>query len=115
MATYSGHCHCGKVSFNVNADLDASFRCNCSFCVRRAATMNRVASDQFQLNSRESDLGVYGNRDFSKHYFCKHCGIHCFTRINRNDQHSVAVNIGCLDGVDSLSIEAGIYDGANKL
>lgn len=115
MDKYQGNCHCGKVKFEVETDLASTFKCNCSFCVRRAATMQKVPSDRFSLLSSEGELGVYGNRDFSKHYFCKTCGSNCFTRIKRNNESSVAVNIGCLQGVDSYSFNPMVFDGVNKL
>ena len=115
MKKYDGHCHCGKVVFEVETELDSSFKCNCSFCVRRAATVHRVDASGFTLKTDEDELGVYGSRDFSKHYFCKSCGINCFTYFQRDSQKAVMVNIGCLDGIDSMSFQPDIFDGANKL
>lgn len=115
MDNHTGSCHCGEIQFTANTDLNNSFKCNCSFCVRRAATMHKVEVDAFHLHCDESKLGVYGNRDFSKHYFCKNCGIHCFTRVNRASGNAVMINTGCLQGVDSLALTPSLFDGANKL
>lgn len=112
---YHGNCHCGAVQFDVNADLDTSMKCNCSFCIRRGSTLLRVDPEEFQLTSPESALGVYGNREFSDHYFCKTCGIHCFTRISRETGNAVVVNAGCLQGVDAYALTPTLFDGANKL
>ena len=115
MNKYKGNCHCGKVEFEVETDFSDTFRCNCSYCVRRAAIMQKVTSNHFTLLAGDIELGVYGKRDFSKHYFCSYCGTNCFTRITRNDESSVAINIGCIQGIDSYSFNPRIFDGANKL
>lgn len=115
METYLGKCHCGAVSFEVDTDLTSTFRCNCSFCVRRGAVINKVPAEQFRLLAGETVLTRYGSRDFSKHFFCSRCGIQCFTRITRDDESSVAVNVGCLEDVDLETLEPRLFDGANLL
>jgi len=115
MKTYQGKCHCGAVRFEVDTDLASSFRCNCTFCVRRGATMQKVPEAQFHLLSGESDLSKYGGRDFSKHFFCSKCGINCFTRLDWNNQKSVAVNVGCLEGANLDALQPSLFDGLNKL
>ena len=36
--THHGSCHCGKVTFEVQAKLDYVVDCNCSLCRRKAAS-----------------------------------------------------------------------------
>jgi len=115
MKTYLGKCHCGAVSFEVDTDLTSTFRCNCSFCVRRGAIVHRVPAQQFRLLSEETGLTTYGARDFSKHFFCPICGIQCFTRITRANESSVAVNVGCLPDVNPEELTPRLFDGANLL
>jgi len=115
MNTYSGHCHCGSVAFEVETDFENLFRCNCSFCARRGAVMDKVPTTSFRVVKGNETLGRYGNRDFSKHFFCVTCGIQCFTRITRGTEESVAVNVGCLDGVDLDLSEPRLFDGAHLL
>jgi hypothetical protein len=115
MKTYSGRCHCGAIGFEVDADFAELFRCNCSFCTRRAAVMHKVPATRFRVVKGEESLVRYGNRDFSKHFFCGTCGIQCFTRITRGTEESVALNVGCLEGVDRELPEPRLFDGANLL
>ena len=119
MKTYTGHCHCGAVQFEVDTDLSGPFRCNCSFCSRRGTTIEIVPATRFRLISSENALTKYGKRDFSKHFFCRTCGIQCFTRLTVNmkleNEPSVGVNLGCLDGVDLSTFEAQLFDGAHAL
>lgn len=115
MHSFEGQCHCGTVRFEVDTELDDPVWCNCSFCVRRGAKLQKVPADSFRLKAGEDRLSVYGNRDFSDHYFCSTCGIHTFTRTTRNDQDAVVVNLACLEGVDPDSLELRVFDGANLL
>lgn len=112
--TYQGTCHCGSVTFSVQADLNHCFKCNCSFCVKRASTLVSVGESHFSLESADDQTQHYGSRSFAKHYFCKQCGIHCYTKFESDKGSGVNVNIGCLEGVDVLSLSPALFDGANK-
>ena len=70
MSRYSGTCHCKAVKFEVETDLSDPVRCNCSFCMKRGALLQRVPVDDFSLLSGESGLTRYGERSFSDHFFC---------------------------------------------
>ncbi|MDP6953456.1 MAG: GFA family protein, partial [Alphaproteobacteria bacterium] len=37
MRTYHGSCHCGTVTFEVEADLSKIIECNCSICTKKGA------------------------------------------------------------------------------
>lgn len=115
MDKYSGRCHCGAVTFEVETDFENLFRCNCSFCARRGAVMDKIPVTRFRVIKGEKNLGRYGKRDFSKHFFCATCGIHCFTRISRGADESVAVNVGCLEGLERELPEPRLFDGAKLL
>lgn len=112
---YEGRCHCGSVSFRLVADLDHCFKCNCSFCSRRGTTLIKVDEPQFFLETNEDLMRSYGSREFADHYFCKNCGIHCYTRFNSTKGIGINVNVGCLDGVDIFALNPTLFDGANKL
>lgn len=111
MRTYRGSCHCGKVQFEIKSTLDPAKRCNCSLCVRKGAIMTRVPVESFTLLSGEEFLSLYQfNSMVAKHYFCKVCGIYTFHR-PRTAPELYGVNVGCLDGVDPLTLEVGLNDG----
>jgi hypothetical protein len=46
------------------------------------------------------------------HYFCSKCGIYTHHK-TRSNPKIYRVNAGCLEGIDPLSINVGIYGGAN--
>ncbi len=108
---YSGSCHCGKVTFEVTADLATAVRCNCSLCKRKGAPM--VLVEDFKLTGGKESLSLYQfNSMIAKHYFCSHCGI--YTHHNpRSNPAMTRVNAGCLEGVEPLTLETGLVDGAS--
>jgi hypothetical protein len=98
--TYSGSCHCGKVLFEVDADLDHVRVCDCSICRRRGALNHRVDPADFRLLSPIEDLALYTfHTRTAKDYFCPNCGIQPFRR-PRTDPSVWTINVRCLDGVD---------------
>lgn len=43
--------------------------------------LQKVPEADFALQRPADELGVYGKRSFSKHHFCRTCGLQVFTRI----------------------------------
>ena len=115
MKTYIGTCHCGLVEFQVESDLADPVRCNCSFCIRRGAVLQKVPADQFGVIKGDEFLSQYGAREFSDHFFCKNCGTPTFTKSTRNNEKAVVVSLACLSGVDLVTLVPRIFDGAKLL
>ncbi|HSP99896.1 MAG TPA: GFA family protein [Candidatus Dormibacteraeota bacterium] len=110
---HQGSCHCGRVTFEVRADLDYVIDCNCSLCRRRGALWHGVPGSSLRILTGEADLALYEfNTKTAKHYFCRHCGIHPFIH-PRLDPSAWAVNVRCIDGVDLSTIPVRPFDGAN--
>ena len=111
LKTYRGACHCGRVRFEVDADIDHVRVCDCSICIRRGALNHRVPKDALRLLTAWSDLTLYqwGTRT-ARDYFCPTCGILPFRRPSDPTPRELrdgvlpfdgwAVNVRCLDGVD---------------
>ena len=111
MQTYRGSCHCGRVQFEVDADIDHVRSCDCSICRRRGALIHRVEPDRFRLLTPIADLQVYRwNTRTGEDYFCPTCGILPFRRPRHRTSDEIAsgapdfmgwaVNVRCLEGVD---------------
>lgn len=109
-----GSCHCGTVKFEVRTAVVPASRCNCSLCRRKGALMTPpFAASQLKVLSGEDALTLYQfNTRVAKHFFCRHCGIYPFHQ-TRKDPLLWRVNIGCLEGVDPYTLEAGVADGAS--
>jgi hypothetical protein len=111
MSVYEGGCHCGRVRFRVNADLDRVTECNCSMCTKKGFLHLIVAPEQFELLSGKDDLATYQfNTNVARHTFCKVCGIHPFY-VPRSDPDKVDVNVRCLVGVDVSTLAVRPFDG----
>ena len=111
MASYTGSCHCGKVRFEIAAELGELVTCDCSLCRKKNAVMVHVHESQFELLEGEDALALYQwNTGTAQHYFCKICGIYPFHR-RRSDPQSYAVNAFCLDRAELDRLPRRATDG----
>ena len=102
---YLGSCHCGAVAFEASVDLSrGTTKCNCSICTKLRNWTVQVEPSAFYLAGGASDLSVYrGNNPVAHHFFCSHCGVHPFARVDMPNMSGMTyynINVACLDGVD---------------
>jgi len=110
--TYRGSCHCGRVQFEIDADLDHVRVCDCSICRRRSALIHRVNGDCFRLLTPLEDLTLYQwNTNTAKDYFCPVCGILPFRR-PRTGSDKWGINVRCLPEVDLSAINIKYVRGS---
>jgi hypothetical protein len=111
MKTYQGSCHCGRVRFEVDLDLDHLRSCDCSICRRRGALIHRVEADCLRLLTPLADLTLYQwHTRTAEDYFCPTCGILPFRRPRVRTSGEAArgvaefsgwsINVRCLEEVD---------------
>ncbi|MES9851538.1 MAG: GFA family protein [Candidatus Thiodiazotropha sp. L084R] len=115
---YQGSCHCGAVRFSYQGQkIERGLRCNCSICQRKGALMSpeAIPPEHFSYESDEGALECYqfGSKT-ARHYFCNRCGIYTFHVTVRMPGH-FRVNLGCIEGVDPLSLEYDVFDGKHLL
>lgn len=109
---HRGSCHCGRVRFEIESELDAFFRCNCSFCARRGIVHTYVPGDGFRLLQGESELSRYSFSPHStEHGFCSTCGTFTHSASSWAGVRRVHVNAACLEGVDPGAVETQPIDG----
>lgn len=110
--TYHGSCHCGKIRFEVDLEVDHVRVCDCSICVKRGALLHRVPDSALRILTplREATLYQWHTRT-AKDYFCPVCGILPFRR-PRTAPDLWSVNVRCLDGVDLASIPVKQLEGS---
>jgi hypothetical protein len=112
LVTYNGSCHCGRVSFALDAKVEYLIDCNCSLC-RRVGALWIGAADSALRITGENELALYQfNTMTAKHYHCRHCGIHPFSR-PRLDPTRWAVNARCIQAIDLASLPVRRFDGEN--
>lgn len=116
MNLYSGSCHCGAVKFRFKGpEIVDGLRCNCTICQKKGAMMGHfvVAPDDIQIDVEGDNLSSYEfATHVAKHHFCKKCGIYPFHQTLRKPGH-YRVHLGCVDGVDVLSLPYEVIDGAS--
>jgi hypothetical protein len=113
MRKYTGSCHCGAVTFSVEADLSRIGDCNCSICRKKGSLHHTVPPERFNLISGADALQRYQfNHKIASHFFCRHCGIHTFSH-PRTAPDMVNVNVRTLDDfdLDGADYERTRFDG----
>jgi len=110
---YKGSCHCGKVVFEVEGELNGAMACNCSMCSRKGSLLWFVPRDQFRLFTSEAEIGTYTfNKHVIKHRFCPTCGIHAYGEgADPKGNPVAAINIRCLEGIDLEKVPVQHFDG----
>ena len=59
MQIYEDGCHCGRVRFRAEVDLELMSACNCSMCAKKGSLHLVVPPEQFTLLSGEDALVTY--------------------------------------------------------
>ena len=115
MRTHQGSCHCGRVKFEVRAEIAVLNECNCSLCRRKGSLyVSALDADQVRVIAGESDLTTYQfGTGTAAHLFCRHCGIHPFHH-PRIRPSGWSVNARCLDNFEQLqTLPVRKFDGQN--
>jgi hypothetical protein len=111
MTKYNGSCHCGRVRFEIEAEIDHVRVCDCSICKKRGALNHRIPKEKLNLLTPWEDLVLYqwGSKT-AKDFFCPTCGILPFRRPSDPTPEEIlegskpfdgwAVNVRCLEGID---------------
>lgn len=112
--THKGSCHCGAVTYEVDAPINPAVRCNCSLCRRKGILMTPPFPEaNLRILTGREDLTVYQfNTRVAQHFFCSHCGVATFNK-TRKDPRFWRANIGCFEGVDPYALEVSILDGVS--
>jgi hypothetical protein len=110
---YKGSCHCGKVAFEAEGELNGAMACSCSMCSRKGSLLWFVPREQFRLLTPEESVGTYTfNKHVIKHRFCPTCGIHPYGEgVDPKGNRMSAINIRCLEGIDLENVPVQHFDG----
>jgi hypothetical protein len=113
MPTHTGSCHCGRIAFDVEGDIDSALACNCSICSRKGSLLWFVPRDKLKLKTPEDAASTYEfNRHVIKHRFCPTCGIHPYGEGKDPKGHAMAaINLRCIEQLDLSAIPVHHFDG----
>jgi hypothetical protein len=114
MTTHRGGCHCGNVTFEIEAPADIeAVECNCSICNKSGFLHLFVSRKDFRLLQGENALTTYTfNSGIAKHFFCSRCGVKSFY-VPRSHPDGYSVNVRCLQQDSIASLEVMPFDGRN--
>ncbi len=110
---YKGSCHCGKIAYEVEADIDEVISCNCSICQRKGHLLTFVPLMNFHLKTSKENLADYTfNAQRIHHHFCPSCGCSPFALgSDGKGNEMAAINVRCLEDVDIDSFKVKHVDG----
>jgi hypothetical protein len=110
---YQGSCHCGKVQYEIEADIQQVLECNCSHCSRKGYLLLFIPRTNLQITGGEQALKTYTfNKHVIKHQFCTDCGCSPFAYgIDKNGMATAAINARCLDGLELSELKRIPVDG----
>jgi len=78
-------------------------------------SMFTLPPEDLEIDACSGALGLYQfDTKVAKHFFCKTCGINPFNETLRMPGH-FRVNLGCIDEIDTDSLEVKVFDGKNIL
>lgn len=110
---YKGSCHCGKVAFEVEGEINGALACNCSICQRKGSLLWFVPRAAMKLLTPEDAASSYTfNKHVIQHRFCPVCGMHPYGEGSDPKGNAMAaINLRCLEDIDLESIPVQHYDG----
>ena len=110
---HRGSCHCGRIAFDVEGDIDSALACNCSICSRKGSLLWFVPRDRLKLKTAEDAASTYAfNKHIIKHRFCPTCGIHPYGEGTDPKGNAIAaINLRCVENLDLASIPVHHFDG----
>ncbi len=113
MPIYQGGCHCGAITFEVEApDTVEVENCNCSICQMSGFLHLIVPIKNFRLLSGQENITTYTfNTGVAKHTFCKTCGVKPFYT-PRSNPDGIDINVRCLK-TKPTHINVVDFDGQN--
>ena len=110
---HTGSCHCGRIRFEVEGEIDGALACNCSICQRKGSLLWFVSHDKLRLATPDEAASTYTfNKHVIRHRFCPVCGIHPYGEgVDPEGREIAAINIRCLEGIDITAVPVQHYDG----
>ncbi|WP_414474990.1 GFA family protein [Microvirga sp. M2] len=115
MALHTGSCHCGKVAFEVETDLQQIIECNCSICRKKGYLLTFVPRDALTVRGEENLSSYTFNTHTIRHRFCATCGTATFGEGKQPTGGAMAaINVRCLDAVVLSELKPIPFNGRDK-
>jgi hypothetical protein len=111
--THRGSCHCGRIAFEVEGDIDRALSCNCSMCQRKGSLLWFVPRENLRLLTPEENAQTYTfNKHLIQHRFCPICGIHPYAEASdKSGKPMAGINLRCIEGIELDGMAVTHFDG----
>lgn len=113
--SYTGQCHCGRITLTIDFLVDSVTTCNCSICRRYNAVWGYYRRDQVTLDITEAAALPYQWNDCMIDFVhCRFCG--CITHyedVELTPESRLAVNFRMFAPSLWEAIRVRIFDGAD--
>lgn len=113
---YTGSCHCGRIRFEVEGEVDSGLACNCSICSRKGSLLWFVPRERMKLLTPEDAASTYTfNQHVIRHRFCPVCGIHPYGEgAGPGGAQMAAINLRTLEDFDLEAVPVHHFDGKSE-
>ena len=110
---HKGSCHCGKVAFEVETDLEQVIGVQLLPLQAQGLPSDLRAARRLDVLRGEEDLSTYRfNTHTIAHRFCATCGCAPFGEGKKpTGEATAAINVRCLDTVDLARLQPVSVDG----
>ena len=96
-----GKCECGKVRYEVDAEITDFSHCHCSQCRRlhgaAFASFGAIRRDKFRYVSGQADLKSYASSEQIDRVFCSLCGSNILADF-KPEPNMLYITMGTIDG-----------------
>ena len=115
LVTHRGGCHCGAVTFGVEAPARIIVsECQCSICRMSGFLHLIIPRARFHLLSGADVLSEYRfNTGTARHLFCRRCGVKSFY-VPRSNPDGYSVNLRCLDRANITEVTIEPFDDNDR-
>jgi hypothetical protein len=115
LVTHRGGCHCGAVTFEVEAPARIIVsECQCSICRMSGFLHLIVPRARFHLLSGADVLSEYRfDTGTARHLFCRRCGVKSFY-VPRSNPDGYSVNLRCLDRANITEVTIEPFDDNDR-
>lgn len=112
---YTGHCHCGTITFELTGPVRPAIMCHCEDCFRISGyswAAIAVDTDRFSFVSGKDRLSWYRSSEHVRRGFCPDCHAHMFYQ--RLNADMISVSLGMLDELTDITIAGQIFTSSLK-
>ncbi|MFN7161207.1 MAG: GFA family protein [Candidatus Gracilibacteria bacterium] len=119
--TYTGSCHCGKVTYSAEVDLSSGTgKCNCTICSKtRNWSISMKPDDLTILTGQENETDYQWGSNTIHNYFCNTCGVrtHGSGNIPEMGGAFATIQISTIDNItpeELADLKVGYSDGLHN-